>query len=441
MSVDAGQGLKNTSDAPSLTVSIIADLNGKGASHREGSLDAAHLANMTALPPAIVVGAQVNGLGVVRSLARARLPIITLDTTLAQPAMWSRSSQRVVVPKLSGRSFVDSLLNLQKRLGSRPVLILTDEMAVTTVSEYRDELRHAYSFQLPSRELLATLENKARFHEFAERHWLPVPLTVVLKDNGDLAQLSRLQCPLIIKPADKVSVHLGRTQRLAQANTPEEGLALCREMLRTAGELVVQEWISGPDSSIYFSLFHSGKDPAAVSIFHGRKVSSYPPGIGSTAVCMAAPEAAEALRPLTERFLALTDYEGLGSLEFKWDARACRFVIIEPTVGRTDWQEEIAALSGVNLPLSAYRHAAGLPHLAPAGATHPVAWRESFRHRGRMTELPAGIQIYDGYWRSNDPLPAVVYYSKFILRKLRRGIARRLGQRKELIPRKAGGLA
>src|SRR5262245_16216009 len=116
MSVDAGQGLKNISDAPSLTVSIIADLNGKGASHWQGSLDAAQLANMTALPPAIVVGAKVSGLGVVRSLARARLPIITLGTTLAQPAMWSRSSQRVVVPKLSGRSFVDSLLNLQKRL-------------------------------------------------------------------------------------------------------------------------------------------------------------------------------------------------------------------------------------------------------------------------------------------------------------------------------------
>src|SRR5262245_23415121 len=69
--------------------------NGKRTFHRETALHAAQLAKMTALPPAIVVGAQVNGLGVVRSLAQASLPVITLDTSLAQPAMWSRSSQRV----------------------------------------------------------------------------------------------------------------------------------------------------------------------------------------------------------------------------------------------------------------------------------------------------------------------------------------------------------
>lgn len=395
---------------------------------------------MTALPPAVVVGAQANGLGVVRSLARARLPIIALDTTLAQPAMWSRWSQRLVVPKLSGRPLVDSLLKLQERLGGRPVLILTDEMAVTTVSEFRDRLSEAYSFQLPSSDLLATLENKARFHEFAECHGLPVPLTVALRDEGDLAQLSRLQYPLIVKPADKLPVHLGRTRRLAQANTPDEGLALCREMLRTAGELIVQEWISGPDSSIYFSLFHRGPQTAP-SIFHGRKIVAYPPGIGSTAVCVAAPEAAEALGPLTEEFLALTGYKGLGSLEFKWDPRTGRFIIIEPTVGRTDWQEEIATLSGVNLPLIAYRDAAGLPPPSPEQTPRPVAWRESFRHRGRVPDLPAGVQIHDGYWRSDDPLPAVVYYSSLVFRNVHREITRRLGRQQEPIRRKAGELA
>ncbi len=42
---------------------------------------------------------------------------------------------------------------------------------------------------------------------------------------------------------------------------------------------------------------------------------------------------------------ASTQYEGLGSLEFKWDAQGRRFLIIEPTVGRTDMQEEIPTLN------------------------------------------------------------------------------------------------
>jgi hypothetical protein len=36
-------------------------------------------------------------------------------------------------------------------------------------------------------------------------------------------------------------------------------------------------------------------------------------------------------------------------------------VIVETTAGRTDWREEIAASSRVNIPLAAFRHEVGLP--------------------------------------------------------------------------------
>ena len=95
---------------------------------------------MLDLSPAVVVGGQVNGLGVVRSLAMGGIRTITVDTTLTRPAMWSRFSARALVENLSGRPLVDSLLRLQKRVGGRPLLILTDEIAVGTVSQHRDEL-------------------------------------------------------------------------------------------------------------------------------------------------------------------------------------------------------------------------------------------------------------------------------------------------------------
>jgi predicted ATP-grasp superfamily ATP-dependent carboligase len=345
--------------------------------------------------PAVVVGGQVNGLGVVRSLAAAGVPTITIDTTLRHAAMWSRAGKRIVVNQLSGRPFVNSLLKLQSELGCRPVLILTDETAVMTVSDYRSELSEAYRFHLPSPGMVTVLENKARFQEFAERHDLPVPPTVVLRTEADIEKLSRLRYPLIAKPADKRFVHSGRARRLGYIANPDEARAVCRELLATAGEFVVQEWVEGPDSEIYFSLFHHGKSPATTAVFHGRKLVSYPPRVGSTAICVAAPEVADILGPITESFLALSGYEGLGSLEFKWDAAAKRFIIIEPTVGRTDWQEEIATLSGVNLPLAAYRHELGLEAVAHQ-EVQPVAWRESFRQGGAGKPPLAGVRNHDG---------------------------------------------
>jgi predicted ATP-grasp superfamily ATP-dependent carboligase len=376
--------------------------------------------------PAVVVRGEVNGLGVVRSLAKGRVPAIVADTTLRHAAMWSRWSKRHLVGQLSGKPFVEQLLQLQRKLGARPVLILTDEMSVHTVSEYRAELSPHYRVRLPSPAMVVTLCNKAAFQNFAQAHALPVPRAIVIEREADIADIPSLGLPVIVKPADKRPVHLGQVERINWLSTAEDAAAVCRRMLNAAGTLVVQEWIDGPDSSIYFALFHCGAAPPSRNIFFGRKIAAHPPGLGSTAVCVPAPEAIELLRPLTEKFLDISEYQGLGSLEFKWDAQARRFVIIEPTVGRTDWQEEIATLNGLNLPLIAYCYELGLPvpPQPPAGA---AAWRESLLHLWRGS----GLRAYDGYWRFDDPLPALAFYVDLALRNARRLVRRPLFERRK----------
>lgn len=387
---------------------------------------------MPDLSPAVVVGGQVNGLGVVRSLAMGGVRTITVDTTLTRPAMWSRFSARVLVENLSGPVLVDSLVQLQKRIGGRPVMILADEIAVGTVSRHRDTLAAAYQFRLPSAEMVRTLEDKAGFLAFAKRHHLPVPATLVLSHAAELAQLAALRYPVIVKPADKRSVHTGRSRRIELVANADAARAICREMLGTAGRIVVQEWIDGPDSEIYFSLFYRDKFTKTTSVFHGRKVTSHPPRVGSTAVCVAAPEAADALGPITETFVEASDYEGFGSLEFKRSATTGQYLIIEPTVARTDWQEEIATLSGVNLPLIGYRHALGLPPLDVKPHDRRVAWRETFLRGHDGAGALSGIRTYDGYWRNDDPGPAVVFYAHLAARSVAQQFERQLGRLKLL---------
>jgi D-aspartate ligase len=204
-------------------------------------------------------------------------------------------------------------------------------------------------------------------------------------------------------------------------------------MLGAAGTLVVQEWIEGPDSGIYFALFHRGTAARSRHIFIGRKLAAYPPGLGSTAVCVAAPEASELLRPLTEKFLDIAEYQGLGSLEFKWDSRRRRFVIIEPTVGRTDWQEEIATLNGLNLPLIAYCDELGLP-VPMEKSVEAAAWRHSILHLGRVPHLSE--RLYDGYFRLDDPLPGLAFSLDFALHCSRRLLTQQWFERRKANSRK-----
>jgi D-aspartate ligase len=132
-------------------------------------------------------------------------------------------------------------------------------------------------------------------------------------------------------------------------------------------------------------------------------------------------------QPLTERFLDISGYQGLGSLEFKWDARARRFVIIEPTVGRTDWQEEIATLNGLNLALIAYCDELGLP-APPERAVAAAAWRESFLHLGRGAGVAMACR--DGYWRTDDPLPAFAFVLDLAWQSAQRLVSKPLLERR-----------
>jgi D-aspartate ligase len=117
------------------------------------------------------------------------------------------------------------------------------------------------------------------------------------------------------------------------------------------------------------------------------------------------------LEELTETFLVLSNYAGIGGIEYKWDARNERFVIIEPTVGRTDWQEEIATLAGVNIPAIAYCEECNLP-VPPSKYTPGVVWQQSYidRVRSGFGIVPRNVTVVDGYWRRDDPIPALIHY-------------------------------
>jgi D-aspartate ligase len=197
-------------------------------------------------------------------------------------------------------------------------------------------------------------------------------------------------------------------------------------MLATPGSIVAQEWIEGPESNIYFTLFYRGEEGRVAGIFTGRKILCSPRDVGSTAVCTAAPEAREALESMTLAFADCAGFEGMGSMEYKWDDRHEKFVMVEPTVGRTDWQEEIATLCGMNIPLAAYRYELGLPFAPDSTRVAPVAWRASFTQRPPRHLLTSRTRVIDGYFRWDDPLPALQYYGAD---RVLGGLTRRWGAR------------
>jgi D-aspartate ligase len=379
--------------------------------------------------PAVVILGRLNGLGVIRSLGRGDVKSYVVDSDRLSPGMWSRYARPVMSKSLGGQDIVDSLLKLQGTLKERPVLFNTHEMAVLAISENRSKLESGFRFRLPAHETVVALQDKARFHELAISSGLPVPRGAILHADSDIAgTLRSLHFPIVVKPADKGPVHSGKALGVVVFQRFEEALAGCEEMLARAGEAIVQEWVEGGSDHIYFCLFYRGRNGKIVSMFTGRKLASSPPGIGMTAYCTAAPEARDIIEPMTESFLETVDYSGMGSVEYKWDAPNRRFVIIEPTVGRTDWQEEIATLCGVNIPFDAYCHELELPLPPRPLPTNEVVWRASLLEplKTQRPKLAANARVCDGYWRLDDPMPAVVQYSYGTLAAIGRRLRKKI---------------
>lgn len=377
--------------------------------------------------PAIVVGGGLNALGVVRSLGVAGVPVVVMDISAQSPAMRSRYGRKRLANALEGNEFITDLNRLAADLGAKAVLFLTEEKTVNTVSEHRALLPSNLLIRLPEHSRLMALMHKQGFQDLAESMGAPVPPAVRLQSSADLPKISGLKYPCVLKPSEKSYEYGALFKKAYKVSFAAEAAELYRQIEPVLADMVVQEWIEGRDSDIYFCLQYIGKEGELVSSFTGRKIRSWPPRIGGTASCTAAWEHHPELTETTRAFFKKVGFTGIGSMEYKLDARDRRFYMVEPTVARTDFQEEVATVNGCNLPLAAYCYELGLPLPTVVPVTPPRAWRDAQVDRwsreegnGEVDQASQSHQMVDAHWRWNDPTPWLDAMRRRVMQRLRR---------------------
>ncbi len=367
--------------------------------------------------PVVIVGADADALGLARCLRGANLPIIVCDTDSRRPGMHSRYVRRFALREMAGPKLLEDLLALRERLDQSPVLFLTSDLQVSTVSENREILEQAYSITLPERDCIRQLLHKVSFQQFAEKHGFRVPPAIGVSCESDLPKLMGIRFPAVIKPGNKELFFRNKAPRALKVRSREEAEYICRSILPEAADLIVQEWIDGGEDDIFFCLQYRGRNGVTVSSFTGRKLRCWPPQTGSTASCTAAPELAASLGRVSDEFAAEANLVGLWSMEFKRDRKSGEFFMIEPTVGRIDWQEEVAPLNGVNIPLAAYLYEIGLPVGSSSRTRQPLrVWiyppsyvRSVLCSRLLLHGAWKNMRIKSPCWNLDDPVPSAFF--------------------------------
>jgi predicted ATP-grasp superfamily ATP-dependent carboligase len=314
------------------------------------------------MPPAVVISLDgVNGLQTARTLARRGIPVLGIATDRDAPGCRTRVCEEIIFAETRGDGVIAALEALGPRLGSRAVLFPCEDLNVLPVSRHRQRLERWYHIVLPEPDVVEMLMHKASLCEFAEDHGLPIPRTFMLANRSDAEQAARqLVFPCIIKPSPRSRMWEARSRaKVHRASTAGEFLALYDECASWTERLIVQEWVEGPDSSLYTCYGYFGADAEPLVTFVTRKLRQWPAEMGEG--CLGEECQNEAVLNETVRFFQSAGMRGFGYLEMKRDARTGQYLIVEPNIGRYTSKSSLAEASGVEMVYTMYCDALGWP--------------------------------------------------------------------------------
>lgn len=314
-------------------------------------------------PPAIVLGLGQNGLATARALGRLGIPVVGIDTDLTQPSAQTRYCHKIQCDDFvsGGPGLVDTLIALGRRLDGKGVLFPSGDLNVSVVSENRERLEPYFHYALPAKEVLRVFLNKKAFYKLAMDRGFPIPRTYFSEDVGDIRSVAReLAYPCLIKPFQP-NATWRRTfdTRLFLAGSPENLIALYDCIHPVHQDLVIQEYMPGADSELYWGVTYLDERGDPLAVWTGRKLRMYPRGFGTATLAESRHEPWVAQEAVA--VLQAMGHRGYGVVEFKRDRRDGRFKITEATGGRTWFPHGLVTRSGMNLPHLMYRHLLGEP--------------------------------------------------------------------------------
>lgn len=361
----------------------------------------------TAVPVVVLNLGDHGSLGVARSLGRGGVPVHGVTAELT-PAARSRYFRTVSAWK----GDVDSLVNVARHVGSRPVLVPTGDAACLFVEDHADDLAETFRFPRQAPGFARALSNKRGMHDLCVEHDVPTPRTVFPQCREDVEAYDG-PFPVMVKALDNTTVERRGVERMVPARDRAAALAAYDRLEDPARpNLMLQELIPGGPDQVW--MFNGYFDSRSECLFAatGRKLRQCPPATGSTSLgeCVPNPD----VDVLTRRFMKSLGYRGILDCGYRYDARDGRYKLLDvnPRIGATF--RLFAGRDGVDVVRALYLDLTGRRVPVDAAAPGRTWWVEdndlaSFAASPELGLLDwlrslRGVQE-TAWWATDDPRP------------------------------------
>src|SRR5882724_10470848 len=161
--------------------------------------------HLDASVPVLVLASTISGHSIARSLGRLGIPVYGVyesDAVAVRSRYWKDLFTWNSTTNPAEQT-VAWLLELGRKLGSRPVLIPTTDHNCVFMSDYAALLQQAFRFPYQPPGLARSLSNKQQMYQTCQRHKIPTPRTFFPQNRAGVVSYStQLDFPMVIKGID-----------------------------------------------------------------------------------------------------------------------------------------------------------------------------------------------------------------------------------------------
>jgi len=393
---------------------------------------------------AIVLGMFETGLGVGRSLGRSGIEVIGMDFK-KDVGFHSRYINARICPHPIDREneFVDFLLEFGKKQIERPVIFVTSDDFLVSVSSNRDCLKRYFLMNFPDEKVIKAIIDKFQQYELVRSVGIPAPKTFLPKSLKDISRIRRkLNYPVFVKACEVNSWRrsIGASIKGFVVNSDHEFEDAFQTIFERRSRAIVQEIVQGPDTNHFKACCYISQKGEFLLAFTLQKIRQQPIrfGVGAIVRSIHYPKLLE----IGKRLFTALGYRGIGSAEFKLDEKDGELKLIE--LNPRYWQQNILAdRCGMNFPLTDYLETTGQKPMVISDFREGIKWVNvymdfnsylSYRMRKKITlsewlSSLRGTKVFSDF-ASDDIQPALyeIGFGKklfriphFIFRKLKNG--------------------
>lgn len=329
--------------------------------------------NAGSVPVACVLG----GMDIVAPLAMAGISSVVW-VGRDDPARYSRHVREALDalhPWRDPEAYVACLVDWAVKQPARPVLFYPTDGDLLMASRFRDRLRPAFHMAIPPAELVEDLVDKERFQALAARVGLRMPRSYHLSGGAGSVPEIPLDLPVVIKPVNrrKSARIMHRNAKAIRADNAAELADLCRTVIGSGVDCMVQEMVPGPETAIESYHVYVDSTGRTVSEFTGAKLRTEPPEFGeSTSVTIT--DRADVLVEGRRVISAIGLTGGVAKVDFKRALDGTLWLLeVNP---RFNLWHHPGAVAGANLPALVYADLVGRDRPQSRPVRPGVTWCE-----------------------------------------------------------------